>query len=509
MKKRITLLFVLVVVSLLALFVGCSGDPQDNNSGNNPNCNTGGVVEPPQGETETVTFTVTFKNADGTVLDVQEVPQGGSATAPTQPTMNSTADKSYTFKEWSADFSNVQSNLTITAVYTESVRQYSVTFKDNAGNILTSSQVDYNGYAQEPTLNLSDSQGFIGWYKDSECLTEYVFGEDTVTTDMEIYAKLTDVSMLTFTLKDDSTYEVTSALTEFEGEIYIPYKYKNAIVSSIGEQAFYYCSGITNIEIPQSISTISNGAFAGCSSLTSIELPDQLSSLGSAAFQNCSNITSIVIPETITALPTNIFLNCSNLAYVTLHEKITAINDYAFKGCRNLESLTIPQSATYLGVEALRQCSKLTEITIPNNITELSQALFSECTSLTNVYLPDSLEVIGASAFYKCTSLTQFNFPSGLREIKSYAFSACSGLENISMPSGLMTLGSSVFQVCTNLKAVTIPGSLTSIGGKVFERCSALQTINIMMSQSRFEQLTLRTNWDTGIPYACNINYYG
>ena len=61
-----------------------------------------------------VTYTVTFVDYDGTTLKTEEVESGNSATAPTAPTR-----EHYTFKEWDTDFSNVTSDLTVTAVYTE------------------------------------------------------------------------------------------------------------------------------------------------------------------------------------------------------------------------------------------------------------------------------------------------------------------------------------------------------------------------------------------------------
>lgn len=506
MKNRKSIFFVLLAMCLmLAVFVGCDPDlPDVPGDTGNPS------PDNPQVGTETVKYTVTFVNADGSVLDIQEVEQGQSATAPSQPTLAGTVDKTYTFKEWDTDFSNVQSNLTVTAVYTENVRKYTVTFKDGEGNTLASDEVEYQGTVEEPVLELGEDKGFIGWYKDKEFLTVFDFETETVTANMEVYAELADVSMLTFTLKDDLTYEVSDADSLYAGAIVIPYKYKNAVVTGIGENAFASCSDLTDIKIPQNIKSIGNGAFASCSGLTEIVLPDELESLGNGVFKGCGAIKTMKIPQTVTALGDELFYSCYSLETIQLHDGVKSIGDRAFRGCGKLQNFALPQSLNHIGEEAFRQCYGITRISIPQSVTSISKMLFSECINLSEVHLPDTLESIGQSAFYKCTSLTQISLPSSLQELGNYAFSACSGLTgSVTLPSGLKRLGISAFQSCSGITSINIPSSLTFIGQYVVENCSSLQSINVMMSQSKMEQLANGTNWDKGIPSTCSINYYG
>ncbi len=124
-----------------------------------------------------VTYTVTFKNWDGTVLKTQTVNEGSAATAPsTNPTRPSTAETTYTFSGWDVSFSNVTSNLTVTAQYTESVRKYTVTFNDYDGTKITSVSVEYGKSATAPAdpTRPADAQytyTFTGWDKEFNNIT--------------------------------------------------------------------------------------------------------------------------------------------------------------------------------------------------------------------------------------------------------------------------------------------------------------------------------------------------
>ncbi len=96
-----------------------------------------------------VTYTVTFKNWDGTVLSTQTVEEGKAATAPSAPTKASTAQYVYTFSGWDVDFSAVTSDLTVTAQFTESARKYTVKFVSN-GTVIDTQQVEYGKSATAP-----------------------------------------------------------------------------------------------------------------------------------------------------------------------------------------------------------------------------------------------------------------------------------------------------------------------------------------------------------------------
>ena len=107
-----------------------------------------------------VEYTVTFVDWNGAILKTEQVEKGHSATAPADPSRNG-----YTFIGWDKDFSNVQSDMTVTAQYKPIVK-YTVTFLDWDGIILKREQVKEGGSATAPANPQRNGYTFIGWDKD-------------------------------------------------------------------------------------------------------------------------------------------------------------------------------------------------------------------------------------------------------------------------------------------------------------------------------------------------------
>ena len=104
------------------------------------------------------TYTVTFKDWDGTVLKTQEVQYGGDAEAPADPTRTG-----YTFTGWDKAFTNVTADLVVTAQY--EINTYTVTFKDWNGTVLKTQEVQYGGDAEAPADPTRTGYTFTGWDK--------------------------------------------------------------------------------------------------------------------------------------------------------------------------------------------------------------------------------------------------------------------------------------------------------------------------------------------------------
>ena len=110
-------------------------------------------------------------------------------------------------------------------------------------------------------------------------------------------------------------------------------------LTSIGEYAFYNCSGLTSVTIGNSVVSIGNSAFDGCSELTSITIPNSVTSIGEWAFSYCSKLTSVTIPDSVESIGRYAFGGCYGLTSVTIGNSVTSIGDYAFSGCTGLTSV--------------------------------------------------------------------------------------------------------------------------------------------------------------------------
>ena len=183
-------------------------------------------------------------------------------------------------------------------------------------------------------------------------------------------------------------------------------------VTSIGRSAFKDCSGLTSIEIPNSVTSIGNEAFSGCSGLTSVTIPNSVTSIGEFAFNSCSGLTSVTIPNSVTTIGFAAFSGCSGLTSVTIPNSVTTIGTLAFSGCSGLTSIEIPNGVTSIHLHAFSDCSGLTSVTIPNSVSSIGGGAFANCSGLTSIEIPNSVTSIAdGTALMGCSRLYSIKLP--------------------------------------------------------------------------------------------------
>ena len=266
-------------------------------------------------------------------------------------------------------------------------------------------------------------------------------------------------------------------------------------VTSIGDEAFKYCTGLKSINvasennyysgingvlfnkkktklirypegksqtsytIPNSVTSIGNYAFWNCTGLTSITLGNSVTSIGDYAFYKCTGLTSITLGNSVTSIGYCAFDGCTGLTSITIPDSVTSIGHYAFWNCTGLTSITLGNSVTSIGYDAFSGCSSLISVSIGNSVTNIPNNAFARCDKLTNVTLGNSLTSIGIEAFYDCNSLTSIIIPDSVVSIERGAFIYCKNLKSVTIGSGVTKIDDNAFLDCNNLKDVYYPGT--------------------------------------------------
>ena len=154
-------------------------------------------------------------------------------------------------------------------------------------------------------------------------------------------------------------------------------------------------------------------------------IPDSVTSIGDSAFYGCTGLTSVTIPDSVTSIGEGAFCRCIGLTSITIPDSVTSIGEWAFCRCIGLTSITIPDSVTSIGEWAFCRCTGLTSITIGNCVKKIGSGVFQSCSSLTSITIPDGIISIGGSQFYGCDMLKSVTIPDSVTSIDESAFDYC------------------------------------------------------------------------------------
>ena len=141
----------------------------------------------------------------------------------------------------------------------------------------------------------------------------------------------------------------------------VTYNGTNYQVKSIGNQAFMYCSSLTKIVLPNTITKIGEQSFSDCNNLTDINMPPSLIEIGPYAFQETS-IKDIQIPNTVSNIGNSAFIGCTSLENVILPNGLSTINYNMFHRCSSLKKIRIPATVSNINRTAFGLCTSLEEV---------------------------------------------------------------------------------------------------------------------------------------------------
>lgn len=366
---------------------------------------------------------------------------------------------------------------------------------------------------------------------DKKETTEQTMGvsEITETSAVTEYIPTPDDSFASGEFEID-IYDGKATINYYKGNsttLEIPSEIDGYPVNAIGEAAFYFCSSITEVTIPDSVTTVGDNAFGFCQNLekinvsknnptlcsdggilfskdksvliaypcgksdTSYEIPGTVTAIGSA-FDGCSSLEEITIPSSVTAIGDRAFYYCDNLSEIRIPGSVTTIGENAFGYCESLERIVISDSVTSIGENAFYNCINLTEIDIPNSVDSIGNHAFADCFKLSAIYVSknnasycdidgvlfskDKNTLVTYPAGKKAASYT---VPNHVTAIGNCAFRNCHNLTGITISDKTVSIGDYAFHACHSITELTIPDSVTSIGNHAFDFCENLKKITL------------------------------
>ena len=456
--KRIPIFILIVTMLILVLTLVSCGDKSSTNN---------------QSEGETIT--VTFDSNGGSEVKSQSVVKGNNVEEPDNPQKDG-----YTFDGWYVNdekwfFSGyvASQNLTLTAKWIPT--EYTITYI-GASSYKTTYTIE-EGFDLSYPSSLPRFYSFLYWSLDEDFTQPISKIEKGTFGDITIYAK-TYYDPFTYNRLDNGCYMISECQDKNATDLVIPSQKNGSAVVSIGNRAFYGCTNLANIEIPNSIISVSGSAFESCTNLNYNEYNNAYY-LGNEENKHLvltklisKDITNYEMPNDTKVILPFVFSGCTSLATVKMSNNITSIGYQAFDSCSSLSSIEIPNSTIEIGSYAFSNCCSLENITIGNSITLIYDDAFSGCINIKTVDFIGNIETwcgitfsnrasnplcYGAKININGNSITTLQIPNTITKINNYAFYGWSDLTKAIIPNSVTSIGGDAFCGCTSLEEITVP----------------------------------------------------
>lgn len=229
-------------------------------------------------------------------------------------------------------------SILLAIIFLDSKKTYTVEFDLNGGTLLNGSLVQRVMQGQDaipPSVAMNGAY-LRGWS------TSY----KRVTRDLVVEAvwEYETTAGIIYTENDNQNFtEIAGSYPNLRGEVYLDSYFNEKKVLGILDGAFSNQTGITKIYLLNGLISIGEKAFFGCSALTEIEIPETVATVGGSAFRNCTDLEKLTLNEGLLSIGEYAFADCIKLTEVFIPESVTNIDANAFAGCENLViKTTIP-----------------------------------------------------------------------------------------------------------------------------------------------------------------------
>jgi len=297
-------------------------------------------------------------------------------------------------------------------------------------------------------------------------------------------------------------------------------------VEYIGERAFAACSDLKTVTLGKGVKTVEHNAIYETPSLESVIvstdnpyltsdekgilynkdktaiikypdgskeenviLPESVVSIGRNAFAYNKNIVSVILPDGVKDIGIDAFVNCRNLRNIDFGESLEAIGDGAFCFCYSLGEISLPDTLTTLGSSVFRQCTSLVSVDLGESLSKAGSDTFLDCTAIESVTVPASLKIIPEYFLMGCASLSSLTIEEGIEAIGYHAFNGCTSLSEVTIPESITEIRICAFYNCASISEIYIPKAVTVLDASVFTGCDMLENINVSEENLYFSSL--------------------
>ena len=329
------------------------------------------------------------------------------------------------------------------------------------------------------------------------------------------YLEAASVTSLGDVFKNNTTIHSFNELQYFIG------------LTTIGEQAFYGCTELTQVTIPEYVASVGSKAFWNCPALqtvnfnavncttmntnnnysvfssdanggdpaiTRVNIGNGVTRIPDYAFKNASSIyPGLSVRPSVVEIGAHAFENCSSIATLAFANNSTLehIGDYAFRGCSGLNrALNLPQAVTTVGQYAFYGCSQIPSLTIGENVETILDCAFWNCPALATVnfnatkctYMqcndPYYCSVFNTLDYFNdevATPIVTLNIGANVTNIPPCAFyNSYNMISSIILPDAVTTVGEEAFYGCSSAPSLSLGENVEAIGYSAFYGCSGL-----------------------------------
>lgn len=239
-----------------------------------------------------------------------------------------------------------------------------------------------------------------------------------------------------------------ATITGFEGEptyIEIPETVEGCRVTELRDNAFYECSSLKHIVLPNSLEKIGHHAFYGCSSLESIVIPDSVTEIGIGSFCGCQSLASAILPDNLPRLPESCFRSCTSLRSITIPRNTEEIGDFCFSGCTSLSAVSLSDSTKILGDCAFYMCSSMKGLYIPDSVQLMGLCSVGYVPTNNGAQTLEGFTILGEkkSAAQEYAAENKLSFENASDSVHAFAIQRITG-QRIGIP-GIYLAGGAVF----------------------------------------------------------------